>query len=461
MLNLYRSSFFLLGLTLFMAFASASCAKDDDNMGVNRPPLLNFSTTALAKAEEPFTFDIDVEDADGDKLTITVNDLPDWLSFDESQQQLNGTPEGSDEGKSTFSIQVSDGTVQREKQVELTVIVPLTFAESINQKIDGLFNQHVPDLTGVSIAVYAPNKGELTTTRGNAKAWESTPLNADHQFRIASVTKTFTAVLLIRMAEEGKLSLDDKLNQYLNIDGLTGGETITLRQMLSNTSGLPDHLNNNDFWDESGDWRNRSWTNQDIIDYAVNKGLRFTPGTAYAYSNTGFYLLGAVAEKVLSQPLGDIFDEWIIEPLDLENTFYDDFSNRQNTIPGLAENARSYEYRLSAVAGAGAMVSTPTDMLKFGRAVYGGSFVTPEHAEDMQTDLAAKLGGDDYGLGTRIWYDNNVHHLGHTGSLMDYRSILMHVPEHDIYISLATQDAHRNWYDLVNGLLVEVVRRYE
>jgi len=461
MSNTYRSSLLLLGITIFMALASASCAKDDDSMGANRPPLLNFAPTAIAKANEPFTFDIDVEDADGDELTITVSDLPNWLIFDRAQNLLSGTPERNNEGTATIDITVSDGTVQRAKEVAITVLVPLSFAESINMKIDALYDQHVPDLLGVSIAVYAPDKGELTTTRGQVKPWENTSLTADHQFRIASVTKTFTAVLIIRMAEEGRLSLDDKLNQYLNIDGLEGGEAITLRQMLSNTSGLTDHLNNNDFWNDSGDWRNRTWSNEDIIQYAVEKGLRFTPGTAYAYSNTGFYLLGAVAEKVIGESLTEIFEEWITEPLELEHTFYDDFSNSQNTIPNLAENSRSYEYHLSAVAGAGAMVSTPTDLLKFGQAVYGGTFVTPEHAEEMQTDVAAMLGGDDYGLGTRIWYDNGVHHLGHTGSLMDYRSILMHVPEHDVYISLATQDAHSNWYDLVNGLLVEVVRLYE
>ncbi|MCB0588023.1 MAG: beta-lactamase family protein, partial [Phaeodactylibacter sp.] len=78
----------------------------------------------------------------------------------------------------------------------------------------------------------------------------------------------------------------------------------------------------------TGSWMTRTWTNQDIFDYAVRKGALFEPGTAYAYSNTGFYFLGALAEKVTGLSLSEAFGQWIFEPLGLEETLYDDFSNR-------------------------------------------------------------------------------------------------------------------------------------
>jgi len=144
----------------------------------------------------------------------------------------------------------------------------------------------------------------------------------------------------------------------------------------------------------------------------------------------------------------------------MENTLYDDFSHRRKHIPGLAENRRAYEYHQSAVGAAGAIVSTPADMARFGHALYTGKLVSETSLVAMQQDIGAEKGGDHYGLGMRLWDDFGIRHIGHTGSLMGYRSILLYLPEYKVTLALSTHHSHYKWYDLVNGLMLEMADYY-
>ena len=225
------------------------------------------------------------------------------------------------------------------------------------QALHERFVLDTPGLLGVSAAVMTPDGQLLAATEGNSNPWEGLSVTPAHRYRMASVGKVFTATLILRLAEEGYFQLDDKLFGHLPIPGLQYGQDITIRQLLSHTAGVVDHLNSNDFW--TGNWMNRTWTNEDLFQYAVDHGALFPPGTSYAYSNTGFYILGALAEAVTQIPLAQAFEQYIFEPLGLENTLYDDFSDIAHPIPNLARSARSYEYHLSAVGGAGAIAATP------------------------------------------------------------------------------------------------------
>jgi CubicO group peptidase (beta-lactamase class C family) len=235
---------------------------------------------------------------------------------------------------------------------------------------------------------------------------------------------------------------------------------MTIRQLLSHTAGVFDHLNSSTFWNDPNNYSTKVWHHDEIFQFAVDAGAYFPPGEGYAYSNTGFYILGAVAEKLLGEDLTDIFESWVFEPLGLENTFYDDFSMMGNTIDNLAESERAYDYHLSAAGAAGAIVSTPSDIAKFGKALYEGDFLSQDHIDAMLINIGAPLGGSDYGLGTRLWDDFGIYHYGHTGSLMDYRNIMMHVPDKSITIAIHANDVHENWFDLVNQVLLTTVNAF-
>lgn len=414
----------------------------------------NLASTAVAKVGELFVLPLKMENA----LQINIANLPNWLTFEQKEKTLKGIPGPADEGLYNLTLEVHNGYAIWKNKVAISVISPASFPDRLAQRIESLYNQYTPTLGSVSITVSTLDQGEYTFCKSSNSHWGSTLANGASQYRVASVSKIFTAALIIRMAEEGLLSLDDKLFTYVSIPGLKYGEEITIRQVLSHTSGLTDHLNSSDFYDKN--WKSRTWTNEDILRYAARKGLRFLPGKGYGYSNTGFYILGIVAEKILQKPLADIYNEWIFKPLNLQQTFYDTFSDRDHKLKYLVENSRSYEYHLSCVGAAGSIVSTPSDIVKFGRALYEGNFIQPEYLQEMCTDIGSTVGGDKYGLGTRIWHDSGVYHFGHTGALQGYRSILLYIPECGATISLMTNTSHRGWYGLVNGVMSEVANHY-
>ena len=341
-----------------------------------------------------------------------------------------------------------------------SISVERTFQEILQDNLVAAFSMLTPELPGVSVAVSTPDDILTTAWFGSSHYNFLEPIEENSQYRIASITKTFTTALILRMVEEGIIGLDSTLNNYLFIEDLIYTDQMTIRQLLSHTAGVFDHLNSNNFWNDPMNHPNKVWTNSEIFQFAVDAGPSFAPGAGYAYSNTGFYILGAVAEKMLSDDLSNIFNTWIFEPLGLENTFYDDYSGVFNQIENLAESERAYDYHLSAAGGAGAIVSTPTDVAKFGKALYGGDFIQTDLLEEMLENIGASLGGSDYGLGTRIWNDLGIYHYGHTGSLMDYRNILMHVPDKSISIAIHTNGVHSNWFDLVNQILLTTVNAF-
>ncbi|MCB9265251.1 MAG: serine hydrolase [Lewinellaceae bacterium] len=446
-------------LAFFSVLLFATCSRETIEDPVNHLPEIDTPMEVLAYADSLFTYTIPVEDIDGDEVMVSVEGLPGWLSFDGPARKLRGTPAREDEGVLELTVTADDGKGQRSRKLSIRVVVVLTLQEKLDMELLHHYHLTTTGILGVSAAV-ATQEGELVASAAGKHSYMSDgPATPSHKYRMASVSKIFTAALILRLSEEGYFGLDDKVLDYLSVPGLEYGDQITIRQLLSHTSGLVDHLNSSDFY--TGSWMTRTWTNQDIFDYAVRKGALFEPGTAYAYSNTGFYFLGALAEKVTGLSLSEAFGQWIFEPLGLEETLYDDFSNRIVPIPNLAENERSYEYHLSAVGAAGAIVSTPGDVARFGLAVYGGHFLSAASLEEMTTDYGFAVGGDHYGLGTRLWDDHGIIHHGHTGALMDYRTILMYVPAKGICIVLATNEPHNRWYDLVNGVLVDIVQFYQ
>jgi CubicO group peptidase (beta-lactamase class C family) len=461
MLNFPHRFFVLLCLVAGLMACEKEEVVMEEEDGINLRPVIDAPFAVSAFADSLFELQLTISDPDNDKLDVWIEGQPEWLNFDTSTYLLSGIPEKQEQVNFTvYNIEViaSDGKLETSKEIAINVQTLKGIQEKLDEELLRLFQVSTNGLNGVSAAIVTPEGTLMYSDAGQLNTFSGGEIHPNHRYRMASVSKIFTAALVLRLQEEGLLSVEDHLFDYLPISGLNGGEEITILQLLSHTSGLADHLNDSNFWSSTSD--QDTWTTQDIIDYAVDEGLLFSPGNGYAYSNTGFYLLGAVIEEVTNQPLSDAFQEWIFEPLSLEHTLYDDFSSVTNPIDSLALNARTYEYHQSAVGAAGAIVSSPADIARFGRALYGGEWLSSAALEAMLQDYGFTVGGDHYGLGTRLWDDNGYIHHGHTGALMDYRSILMYVPSKNVTIALATNDTHSNWYDLVNGILVKIAGHY-
>jgi CubicO group peptidase (beta-lactamase class C family) len=427
----------------------------------NTPPifLAPTETEVQAYTEQQLNIDVEVEDVDGDALNIQIYNAPDWLQFDPIAMRLSGTPERLDRGEYIVTLKVDDGKVVRSKMLQLDVDYGHSAKQHLDEVLVKTWKEKLSKLPGFSAAIIQPDGMIHSFHKGYVNYNKSKKLTEKSRYRIASVSKLMTATLIMRLAEEGYLNIDDPLHKYLPIANIPYGKKMTIRQVMSHTAGLIDHLNHGAFY--KGNWKYRKWSDNDIINFVARRRARFQPGKGYSYSNTGYYLLGMLIEKVLQQPLADAYQDWIFTPAEMLDSELDDYSTRKNRIPDLAENSRAYEYHQSSVGAAGAIISTPKDMALFGHALYNGKLVNEASLQEMTTDFGAACGGDHYGLGMRMWDDHGITHLGHSGLLMGYRSILFYMPEYKTTLAFTTNHSYSQWYSLVNTALIEMADYYQ
>ena len=182
-----------------------------------------------------------------------------------------------------------------------------SLATRLDPKISSLLT--ASGAPSVSIAVVADGKLAYAKAFGDADIAQNRPATPSTRYAIGSVSKQFTAAAILLLQEEGKLSLDDKVVKWL--PGITGGDKITIRQLLSHTSGLQD------FWPQDYSFAAMSHpvTPQQIVDRWAKAPLDFEPGTQWQYSNTGYVVAGLIVEKVSGMKLLDFLQKNIFRPL--------------------------------------------------------------------------------------------------------------------------------------------------
>jgi CubicO group peptidase (beta-lactamase class C family) len=293
----------------------------------------------------------------------------------------------------------------------------------------------------VSVAVATPDQGLVYAAVGNA-APTSNPVNpATAQYRWASVSKNFTATLVMRLQEQGYLNIDDPLSQHLVVAGLANGGTMTIRQLLNHSAGVGNYLDSSQsFLSSTSTWR--LYSNADIVGYINQVGASGAPGASYSYSNGNFFILGMLIEQKLGLPIEAAFAQWLLQPLALGNSFLDVASSPTQKIANLVESSRPYAYSTTSVKAAGALVSTSGEVALFMRAVHGGSFLSVASRTAMQTASAKSA---TYGLGTiRFTASDGTPYFGHTGTLLNYKSRAYYVPRMDVGVALTMNDYPSN-----------------
>jgi D-alanyl-D-alanine carboxypeptidase len=309
-----------------------------------------------------------------------------------------------------------------------------------------------PNLPGAILYVYMPGQGIWVGARGVSDKAQGIPIVPQDRFRIASMTKPFVATVVMQLVEEGYLTLDDTVGQWM--PGLIpNGEHITLRHLLNHTSGLYNYLDDA-FVGMVLEDRGRIWRPQEIAMYAAVRPTYFAPGAAgrWHYSNTNYILLGMVVEHATGVSLEQQVYWRILQPLGMNETYFDPDSAQTGPIMRGYVGDRDYtDINLSFAWGAGGMVSTGEDMGRFARALFGGELLRPDTLAAMQTFDSGHggLGASHfaYGLGMmqdvmsvgpgldgqpRPEYQGMVH--GHTGGLTGYRTAMWYLPENGAVI---------------------------
>lgn len=323
---------------------------------------------------------------------------------------------------------------------------------------------------GISVAMMAPDGTTWAQAQGVSDLALQTPLTPNDCFVIGSVTKLFTATTVLQLAEEGQLSLDDPMSQWLpdSATRIPNGDQISLRQLLGHTSGIRNY--DEDALaaiDANPELALKEWTPEDFIALIYDQEPLGEPGQM-AYSNTNYVLLGQIIEAATDTSLESQFQTRIFEPLGLQDTFY----ALPENIPGgyvksyqdldqdgVLENLLSQGHpSLSVKKAGGGIVSTPTDLANFAQALFFGELLTPESLQAM-LETRSPFGDVEYGLG--VMYDELPmvgRRQGHDGAqdVFGWRASLYHLPDLNLTVAI-TANSYSTEADPVNDLLGHII----
>ena len=284
---------------------------------------------------------------------------------------------------------------------------------------------------GVSAAVLWPDGALWTGAAGWADAPAGVVLAADDPMLIGSTTKTFTAVVVLELVEEGALGLDDPVAPYFPGWGLD--EALTVRHLLGHRSGL---------WNYTADalfgQTEERLDPERVVRAAVARGELFSPGAHFHYSNTNYTLLGLLIGEVAGTSAHVEIRSRILDSLGLEGTFLAWYEDRVVAVArdGGDPTAPAVTGLGSGAYTAGALASTPADLVRFGAALFGGDLLSPEMLELMVTPKDAVGEGAAYGLGVEILAAAGHTVWGHRGGVPGYQSALFYLPESGIVVAL-------------------------
>jgi D-alanyl-D-alanine carboxypeptidase len=295
---------------------------------------------------------------------------------------------------------------------------------------------------GAIVGVRTPD-GTWTKAFGVADTATGAAMTVDDHVRIGSVTKTLTGSMVLQLAEEGELSLDDTIDEY--VDGMPNGDRVTLRMLLDMTSGIASYSLDEEVADTYLSEPETVWTPDELIAAGASIPPLFEPGAQFDYSNTNAVLLGRVVEQVTGQSYAEALEERILVPLGLEHTSFPDTTaipdphahgiTLQGTPDDDVDPVDATGWSPTFAWSAGQAISTVDDLLAYGRAVVTGQGLLDE---EMSVERLTSWPADG-GYGLAIGCIDGW--VGHTGEIPGYNTTLFHDAANDMtVIVLANSD---------------------
>ena len=331
------------------------------------------------------------------------------------------------------------------KPLSLVLIILLTVASSFGQdkkiekKLDELLTkQFKQDEPGCEILIAKHGQIIYKKAFGSADLQLNVPLSTDMVFNIASITKQFTAVAILQLAEQGKISLQDSLQKFVP-DYPSMGFAITIENLLTHTSGVKDYMQ----IDFPNPYMERwDFTPKQLIDTFKNYPLEFAPGTKFLYSNSGYYLLGYIIEKVSGKRYQTFVEENLLKPLRLTHTYFDSagivIPKRVNGYRKDDSGFKNEDFWSPTIEySAGGLISNAEDLLKWHNGLYSYQILRKENLEKAFIPYHLKDGSEtDYGYGWYLKSSNGIKSIEHQGGIPGFKSNEIFYPEEDVFIAV-------------------------
>jgi D-alanyl-D-alanine carboxypeptidase len=320
-------------------------------------------------------------------------------------------------------------------------------AAAIQSLLDKLVKLNVSG----AVAAISDANGTWTGTAGLATIENATPMAACHLHYLQSIAKTYMAVVIMKLYEEGKIELDAKASNYLpeaQIKRIPGIEKVTVRMLLNHTSGLPEYNYDPTYITRLLQNPKRIFTPAEYIDYVEKKKPLFEAGSQYMYLNFGYELLSLIADHITGDHAA-YMREKIFAPLGLQHTFYrigqgntyngalvNSYWDRHST--GTIENISVLQNsNVVSMAGDDGLITTPTEAIQFLKGLLDGNLVKPETLAMMQDWVKDSKGNPRYGMGLSHAKMAGVLAIGHSGGGLGAGAELYYFPEQKVYMFLA------------------------
>ncbi|TXD70029.1 serine hydrolase [Aequorivita lipolytica] len=339
-----------------------------------------------------------------------------------------------------------------------------SFAQTKTAQLDELLNKYT-EYGQFNGSVLVADNGKVIYKKGFGMAnmeWDI-PNAPDTKHRLGSITKQFTAMLIMQLVAEGKLDLQATVSKYLPDYSKVNGDKITIHQLLTHTSGTPNYTSFPKFFEEMS--RN-SFTPTEMVETFADSTLTFKPGAQFAYSNSGYILLGAIIEKVTGKSYETVLQEKIFDPLKMKDSGYD----HHNTI--LKKRATGYEMKgstpenspyidMSTPYAAGSLYSTVEDLYLWDQALYTQKLL-PKKYMDMMYEKYIPGFGQYYGYGWMIGTmpigntKDSTQIIVHGGGINGFNTLITRMPQEKSTVILLNNTGRAPLEDIsiaIDGIL--------
>ncbi len=313
--------------------------------------------------------------------------------------------------------------------------------------IDKIASEGIDQKKVASYAVAVVKDGSLVLARGYGYSdlENEVPATAETVYRLGSITKQFTAMAIMLLEEDDKVSVDDELTRFLP-DYPTGGRKITVGHLLNHTSGIKDYTRTKDFFKRD----RQDFTHDELLALFKEEPFDFEPGVRWGYSNSGYYLLGMIIEKASGQKYEQFLEDRIFKPLGMSATRYG------HTKPLIRHRAMGYNYffgqlsnddsiSMDAPFAAGALVSNVLDLIKWHQALEDGALVSSASYEAMYRPTKLANGATrPYGYGWRLGELEGHHTIGHGGGINGFSTMISRYPDDRLAVIVLSNTAGAN-----------------